>query len=295
MKLALGPVVYFWKRRDIFDFYRVVAGWPVDIVYLGEIICSKRRELRRDDWLAIAADLAAAGKEVVLSTLTLVEAESELSYMRRLVENGRFLIEANDMAALHMAARRVPFVAGPHINTYNAATLALLHRLGATRWVMPLELNREALAQLQATRPAGMQTEVFVFGRMPLSFSARCFTARAHNVGKDQCGFRCLDYPEGMPLATQDGKGLLSLNGIQTLSAETYYLLDALADIERLAVDVVRLSPQAQGMADVVGAFRAAMAGSADIGAVRDQLAAHIPQGVCNGYWHGRAGMEWVT
>src|SRR5690606_38628976 len=52
MKLSLGPIHYFWERDAVFAFYRQVAEWPVDIVYLGEVVCSKRRELRRDDWLA---------------------------------------------------------------------------------------------------------------------------------------------------------------------------------------------------------------------------------------------------
>lgn len=288
MKLALGPILYFWKRDAVFEFYRNAAAWQVDIVYLGEIICSKRRELRRDDWLAIAADLADAGKQVVLSTLALIEAESELSYMRRLIDNGRFAIEANDMAAVNMAAGRVPFVAGPHINAYNAGTLALLRNLGATRWVMPLELRREALVQLQAQRPAGMQTEVFAFGRLPLSFSARCFTARAHNVGKDQCGFRCLDTPDGMPVLTQEGQSLLVLNGIQTLSGQSYNLIAEIEDMRRLGVDVVRLSPQTDGMAEIIAAFHAALAGT------RGAPALPLTDAPCNGYWYGRPGLDWV-
>ncbi len=294
MKLSLGPILYFWERRTVFEFYRAVADWPVDVVYLGEVVCSKRRELRREDWLAIGADLAAVGKEVVLSTLVLVEAESELAYMRRLIENGRFAIEANDMGAVNMAAGRAPFVAGPHINTYNSGTLALLAEAGAIRWVMPVELNRAALESLQAKRPAWLQTEVFAFGRLPLSFSARCFTARAHNVGKDECGFRCRDYAEGMRLSTQEQKPLLILNGIQTLSAETYNLIAELAQMERLGVDVVRISPQSQGMAEIVATFRAAMAGALEVDAALERLASHISHGPCNGHWHGRAGMNWV-
>ncbi len=279
----------------MFDFYRAAAGWPVDIVYLGEIVCSKRRELRREDWLAIAGDLAASGKQVVLSTLALVEAESELAAMRRLIENGVYAIEANDMGAVNMAARRVPFVAGPHLNAYNAGALALLADAGAIRWVMPLELDRTALAQLQGARPAGMQTEVFAFGRLPLAFSARCFTARAHNVGKDDCAFRCRDYPDGLPLSTQEGERLLILNGVQTLSAETYNLVAALADMQRLGVDVVRLSPQPDGMREIVEVFRAAIAHELDTTAALVSLAPHTPLGACNGHWYGQPGMSWVV
>jgi collagenase-like PrtC family protease len=295
MKLSLGPIHYYWERSRVFDFYRAVAGWPVDIVYLGETVCSKRRELDRADWLAIGRDLAAAGKEVVLSTLALVESESELSQMRRLIDNGQFAIEANDMAAVNMAAGRVPFIAGPHINAYNAETLTLLADAGARRWVMPVELSEQVLEALQAGRPSGLQTEVLAFGRLPLSLSARCFTARAHNVGKDQCSFRCLDYPEGLPLSTRDGRPLLVLNGVQTLSAETCNLFTALPAMRRIGVDVVRLSPQSRGTQEIVTVFRAGIADEITRDAALDRLAPLMPYGPCNGHWHARPGMEWVT
>ena len=77
-RLALGPVQYYWSRDDLLAFYDSVAESPVDIVYLGETVCAKRRSLRLDDWLALGERLAAAGKEVVMSSLALIEAESEL-------------------------------------------------------------------------------------------------------------------------------------------------------------------------------------------------------------------------
>ncbi|MEK7757995.1 MAG: U32 family peptidase, partial [Pseudomonadota bacterium] len=117
MKLSLGPILYYWERERVLDFYAQAAGWPVDIVYLGEAVCSKRRALRPDDWLEIAGSLAQAGKEVVLTTLALIEAESELGALRRAVANGRFPIEANDTAALNMlsTAQGMRFVAGPYL------------------------------------------------------------------------------------------------------------------------------------------------------------------------------------
>jgi collagenase-like PrtC family protease len=43
-----------------------------------------------------------------------------------------------------------------------------------------------------------METELFGYGRLPLAFSARCFTARHYNLQKDDCQFRCLDHPDGL-------------------------------------------------------------------------------------------------
>ncbi|MGB4360887.1 MAG: U32 family peptidase, partial [Rhodoferax sp.] len=68
MKLSLGPIQYYWPRDEVLAFYEAVAPSPVDIVYLGEVVCSRRHEVRLSDWLDIAAVLREAGKEVLLST-----------------------------------------------------------------------------------------------------------------------------------------------------------------------------------------------------------------------------------
>ena len=294
MKLSLGPIQYFWDRNSVTDFYARVADAPVDIVYLGETVCSKRRALRLSDWLDIAERLTAAGKEVVMSTLTLVEAESEVSYMRGIVENGRYPVEANDMAAVGMLEGTAPFIIGPHINVYNGGALAVMARAGARRWVMPMELDRDTLARLQAQRPAGMETEVFAFGRLPLAFSARCFTARAHNLAKDDCGFRCGDYPDGMPLRTREGQSFLNLNGIQVQSGETYNLIHEIASLRAFQVDILRLAPQAHGMFEIIDAFRHVLDGELEAATAAGRLAPYQPAGPCDGYWHCAPGMNRV-
>ena len=67
-RLSLGPVQYLWSRDDLFALYDEVAETAIDIVYLGETVCSKRRSLRLDDWIEVGERPAAAGKEVVLSS-----------------------------------------------------------------------------------------------------------------------------------------------------------------------------------------------------------------------------------
>ena len=55
MKLSLGPLQYFWPRDRVLAFYRDAGDWPLDVIYLGETVCSKRRELRSRDWVASMA------------------------------------------------------------------------------------------------------------------------------------------------------------------------------------------------------------------------------------------------
>ncbi|MES9961488.1 MAG: U32 family peptidase [Sedimenticola sp.] len=290
-KLSLGPILYYWSREDVIAFYDKVADSPVDIVYLGESVCSKRTLLKQDDWFDLADRLAAAGKEVVLSTLALLEADSELKRLRRICANGKYLVEANDMGAVQLMQGK-PFVVGHSVNVYNDRTLKLLAAQGLKRWVLPVELGHETLADMQKARPEGVETEVFAYGRLPLAYSARCFTARAHNLPKDDCQYRCLDYPDGLTLSAQDDTRFLALNGIQTQSAHTYNLLPDLDRMRELGVDVVRISPQSNQTAKVIEIFDSCLKGGMMVAEGNEILEGLMPVGSCNGYWHGEAGME---
>lgn len=289
MKLSLGPVLYYWSREELYAFYEEAAEMPVEIIYLGETVCSKRRSLKTDDWLDLAARLAReSDKQIVLSTLSLLEAESEMLTLRRLCENGSLLVEANDLAAVQVLSRLgVPFITGPTVNIYNPRTLEVLAGRGLKRWVPPIELSGETLQQMLAGGPQELECELFAYGRMPLTLSARCFTARSHNLAKDDCRYKCLDYPEGRLLATQEKQPFLVINGIQTLSALTCNLLPELAELSRLGVDILRISPQYRHTGRIVRAFRESLDGDPP----RD-LAPYAPLGFCSGYWHGRPGRE---
>ena len=291
MKLALGPNLYYWPRDKLLGFYAEMADSAADIVYLGEVVCSRRHELRLPDWVALARDLEAAGKEAVLSTQALIESESDLKTLRKLSGNGEFRVEANEMGAVRLLMG-TPFVAGPHLNVYNPQTLAFLADMGARRWVAPVEMSREMLAGLQAERPQGMETEVFAYGRMPLAFSARCFTARHYNRQKDDCQFSCLDHPQGLLLKTAEGEPFLVLNGIQTQSAKVQNLLPHLAGLEAAGVDVLRVSPQPEHAGEVLALFREALEGRRSGAEAFEQSLPLMPGAPCDGYWLGRPGFE---
>src|SRR5690606_37900208 len=275
-----------------------------DIVYLGETVCSRRHELRLPDWIEIADLLAQAGKTPVLSTQVLLESGNDLNTLRKIIDNGRYAIEANDMGAVQLmrgqqaaagsAAWGSMFIAGPFLNIYSKPTLDVIASQGAVRWVMPLEMGRAGLAQLQQDRPAGLQTEVFAYGRMPLAFSARCFTARNRNFPKDNCQSVCMDHPDGLLLETRESQAFLTINGIQTQSAQVYTLIHALDALRDLGVDVLRLSPQSQHMDQVVAAFRAVLDGREPADTAHQRLVPLMPAAPCNGYWHGRAGLDMV-
>ena len=291
MQLSLGESLFFWQREQVYDFYQRMLEQPLDIIYLGESVCSKRRELRTPEWIDLAKELASnSDKQIVLSTLALIEAESELKTLRRLCDNGELMVEANDMAAVQlMAEKKLPFVAGPAINIYNARSLQALHKQGLKRWVMPVELSGETLADINSDAQAmgfgdQVESEVFCYGYLPLAYSARCFTARAKNLPKDDCQFVCLDYPQGLPMTSQEDQSVFTINGIQTMSGQVYNLLPEVAQMADVGVDVVRISPQQEGIESVIDQFRQVIDGQSS------QIMA-IPSDAVNGYWYKNAGL----
>ncbi len=290
MKLSLGPILYFWPKQKVYDFYEQMMDSDADIIYLGETVCSKRRELSAGEWLDLARQLAARGKQVVISTLALVMADSELRTLRMLCNNGDLLVEANDMGAVEvLRAQGIAFATGPAINIYSARTLKVLAGMGLRRWVMPVELGRDTLAEiLQQVREQKLdiETEVYAWGKLPLAYSARCFTARHYELPKDDCKFVCLQHTGGLPVTSQEDDRLFTLNGIQTMSGRCYNLSGEFATMERIGVDIVRISPEPEGTEAALAEFARARAGKVERVALNDLE--------CNGYWFGRPGMDAV-
>ncbi|MDJ0475851.1 MULTISPECIES: U32 family peptidase [Pantoea] len=292
MQYALGPVLWYWPTDTLEDFYQQAVRSRADIIYLGEAVCSKRRATPYARWMDLAREVAASGKQVVLSTLALLQSPSELKELQRYVENGEFLIEANDIGAVNMVAERhLPFVAGPTLNVYNADTLQLLVKEGMTRWCMPVEMSRDWLLQLleQCERRGIRQqfeVEVLGYGHLPLALSARCFTARSENRAKDDCETCCINYPAGRRVNSQEGQQVFVLNGIQTMSGYCYNLGNDLAGM-RDRVDCVRLSPQGVTTLAEIDRFRANENGQAPLMVAKGSD--------CNGYWRKLAGMTLVS
>lgn len=292
IKLSLGPVSYYWPKQKLLDFYQEIAKSAVDIVYLGEVVCSKRLEMKYQDWIDLAHKLQDLGKEVILSTMTLIEASSERSRMRRFCEQDDFMVEANDFGAIEMLSQQnKPFITGSSINIYNQSSLNLLHKQGLKRWNLSVELGKNQLQILQNNRPKDLQTEVMVWGKIPLAYSARCFTARAHNLPKDQCQFKCIDDPDGLLMKTRESQEFLCLNGIQTQSALTNNLIEELHIMEDMGVDVVRINPQSQHTVEIIDAFSQVLAKKQTASHYLSTIEPYATTGVCDGYWFGKAGM----
>jgi collagenase-like PrtC family protease len=308
MELTVGPLLYWWPRAALMDFYAQMAESRAQTVVLGELVCSRRNEFKFDDWVALGRELRQAGKRVVLATQALVMSEAELRSLRRLCEQDEFAVEAGDASALRVLAAaaaanpsRLPFVLGPHINIYNRAALEEHAALGAGQWVAPVELALDAVGAINPppdpvlSIEGPIRTEVFGFGRLPLAFSARCFTARHHRLRKDDCEFRCRDDADGLLLQTLEGEAFLALNGIQSQSAALQCLIAHGAPLRRAGVSSLRLSPCAQGFGRVVELFHAVFShGLRASEALAELRQLPLPGALVDGFARRAAGLEEV-
>ena len=41
MKYSLGPVLWYWPKETLEEFYQQAAASSADVIYLGEAVCMK--------------------------------------------------------------------------------------------------------------------------------------------------------------------------------------------------------------------------------------------------------------
>jgi collagenase-like PrtC family protease len=299
MKIAVGPLLFGWPEPKISEFYMDLAEHSeADIFYLGEVVCSKR-SISGVPWqLRLAESLQQSEKEIVLSTLAMPTTEAELQSIRDIVtaasEMG-LMVEANDLSAVAIASEHgVNFVAGPHLNLYSNGTIQHLCRQGAARIVLPLELPASEIPAVLGE--SNVQVEYFSHGHLPLTFSARCYAARAHGLSKQDCRHVCFMNPDGIEMDTLDAHEFATINGTQVMSYQPFTVLNHISDLAGYAVNVLRISPQSEGTADVIRQFRGVIAGKITSVQALQALAGarSVSDAFCNGYYYGKQGRLWI-
>lgn len=292
LKLTLGPIPYHWSVEKKTDFYAQIADEaPIDTVYLGEVICSKRAPFFDHHYSEVAERLTRGGKTVVFSSLAEVMLKRERKATKALSEFEDYEIEINNTAGLLTIEGRAHRI-GPFMNVYNSQTLSYFAKRGATHVCLPVELPSTSAALLaQTAADLGVGIEVQVFGRASLAVSARCYHARAHGRTKDNCQFVCEEDADGMPLTTQDNQPFLRINGIQTLSHSYVNLAQEIPSMVDMGITDFRLMPQDTNMVEVAKAFAATLhAEIAPQTATQRIDALEIDAPFSNGFWHGQAG-----
>ena len=294
IELSLGPCLFNWSSDRLLSFYRRIAEEaPFDRVHLGEVVCGKRMPFTDPVWPEAIDLLTSAGKTVVLSSLAQPVNKRERDILS-LQAGYDMAIEINDMSMVPARSGKT-FTAGPFLNVYNEASLSLLAERGAATWCPPVELPLASIQAITALVPE-VEVELFAFGRLPLALSSRCYHARAHGLRKDSCQFVCDRDPDGMDVATLDGRRFLAANGIQTLSDAVHFSGVSSGQLEAIGIRRLRLSPHTTDMVAVSKLFRRFLDGELDPGQLAGRLETlDLPGPLCNAYLTGDAGWKNVA
>jgi collagenase-like PrtC family protease len=294
MQLSLGPVLYNWAPERWRDFYfRIADEAPVDVVSVGEIVCSKRSPFFADHLPDVIERLREAGKQVLLGSLILVSLRRERRQIGELCAADDALVEVNDLTCLKSLKGR-PHAIGPFVNIYNETSAAYHVQQGAARICLPPELPLSSVAVIAAALPETV-VEIFAFGRVPLAISARCYHARLHKLSKDNCRFVCEQDPDGLALRTLDQQDFLTINGVQTLSHACTSLVGEIETLRGAGIGSLRLSPQDCDMVEVAKTFRDVLDGRSSPEAASSRLCELYP-GVAfaNGFVRGKPGFSYA-
>ncbi|MBM4034237.1 MAG: U32 family peptidase [Planctomycetes bacterium] len=125
----------------------------------------------------------------------------------------------------------------------------------------------------------------------PVAISGACLTARALGRERDGCGTCCRRYPDGMVLEA-GAQPIFRIEGPQTLSAQTWCLVEHLGALARAGVDTVRVLPQLSHTGRIVRLYREVLDHCRACSDALGELRALSPEQLCNGWLLGKAG--WV-
>ena len=291
MQISLSQIPFNWNHETVTNFYQEIATLPLDTIYIGNTVCSKREAtVSIQQWLEIAENLQAQGKKVIFSTLALIETSAELQQLTKICSEIPFLIEANDIGTVNILAHNNKrFACGPGINIYNHNSIKVLQEKGMVRWTPPVELSIDAIAQIKAaTTSFSATTDLYAFGYLPLAISARCYSARIEGLDKEHCNNICNKTPYGHAVDTTDNRDFLRINGTQTMSGAIHNALNGWKAAQTAGIDSLRISPANADMKQVIEQTYKMLDG--EIAAVEINLDPR--ERFCQGFAFDEAGIE---
>ena len=167
------------------DAFLAALAAGADAVYCGLKNFSARMEADNFSLkeLARLTELAhSRGTRVHVTFNTLLKPD-EAERVGHLVENLQRYVHPDaliiqDLGVLRIA-RMAGFEGGLHFSTLanvcSPSALASVHKLGATRAVLPRELNIDEVRQMAANTPENLELEVFIHGALCYAVSGRCY------------------------------------------------------------------------------------------------------------------------
>jgi len=293
MTITLGPLLFNWSDEKFLDFYSMVANeLEVSEVYIGEVVCSKRLQLYSKHLDGVIETLKRCGKNVIFSSLSLINSEAEKKQQLKIISNHDFdAIELNDLSLMQFVNKEHCRI-GPYINIYNPSALNFFINKGFNGFTLPIELSEATILELLRAKKTNF--EIQVFGKMPLAISARCYHARSYGLTKDSCEFICIKDRGGLLSKTLDGEKYLIINGTQTMSSTCLNMIREIDILYNLGFSRFRVSPQSENILQVVKIFNESQQNKFDKSEAYEKLTRLMPnENFSNGFFYGQEGHKY--
>ena len=276
-----------------------------DSFYLGNPFCLKIRGNLSSDLEALKVTirfLKKVRKRVYLTT-PVIPTASDFKLISNLLQLGVSEnvdgIEVHDVGALRLA-KKYPLKIHLSVfgNVYNQLSALKFHSLGVKRIVPSLELTLAEIAELKAV-PA-LELEISVHGKLPLGIAGACLLGTSLNSKNEKsinaCHQACLEENflilDGLKIHT---KGTATFTGADLVMVEHLPLILNQGyrhfRVEGLWETAQNLSKIGQIYKE---AFEEASQGKSDPKKNLDKVLEITPE-VCNGWYFGRSGREYVS
>jgi putative protease len=276
-----------------------------DAVYLGNIYC----RLYEGNLLERPAELKEAirvvrdqGRQAYLTTYGAPRNDA-LRVVRVALEvassEGATGVEVHSVGLLKLVHDQFPSLAihvGNFANVYTDVGAAVLKAHGATRITPHYELTLDEIEQIALD--CGLPLELLIHGKMPLGVSEFCILLEY----EAKWGVSCPDLCQQEVFLRQEAWGLKSI-GKGVLSGRDVCMLEHLPRLlasghRHFRIEAVSESPAYRAAIGAVyrEALTHAMAGPERLEARWWQaIRGHARLGLCNGFYFGRSGMDYVA
>ncbi|MBF8297875.1 MAG: Peptidase [candidate division NC10 bacterium] len=277
---------------------------PYDAIYLGNITCRlyEANLLEHlDDLREAIAVVKGQGKRAYVTSYAAPRNDFLPKLRKALavaVEAGADAVEVHNLGVLkivHETHPGLPVHIGGLANVYTDAGAEVLKRFGAMRITPNYELSLEEIGQIQ--RQVGLPMELLVHGKMPLGISDYCFLLEYEEAWGMKCPDLCqqdLFLKQGDWAMKSIGKGILSgrdvcmLEHLPQLVAEGHdcFRIEAVSESPAYRLEVGRVYREAlkQAVAGMNGMEEGWW----------NTLRSHARVGLCNGFYFGKSGMEYL-
>jgi U32 family peptidase len=277
---------------------------PYDAVYLGNIYCRIYEDNfleRLDDLEAGIALVKGQGLRAYVTSYA-APRNDVLPKVQRALETavaaGADAVEVHNLGVLRMLHEQFPGMpahVGGFANVYTDAGAEVLKEYGAVRFTPNYEISLDEVGAI--TSSAGIPAELVVHGKMPLGVSDYCFLLEYEQKWPEKCPTLCQK-----PLFLKQGDWAMRSVGKGVLSGKDVCMLEHLPALLAAGHHVFRIEAAYETPAyrlNVAKIYRAALERAAAGDGTEDESAwimigEHTAVGLCNGFYFGRTGAEYV-